>query len=612
MNSPTILNEDQVQDFIDYITQKNDVGFDSLKYIAYEWHINSTQRDTLQSFRKVLNVTDTNQAILFLLCSSGLGEIKNGMKKVLVRDNVSLRSYFEIIELILFYSKGFQFDEYEIATIIDKATKLLESETNSEIRVSCVTSLFSWFYFESRLRCFVSMKYYLRDYLKLDILSITNLVVLCDYYQAAYVFLRHFVETDSDEIEIRDLLINATRQKMDNLSKDFFKLIRPYRDAKRQPSKKKICFLSHITSLYTPYANTRAFYSFLKGLHSSSADQFDFYWYTLGTAEDETIEELESMGVKVRRFDKITDVQERAVHLLNSFNNDEIDVVVNDYPNFWVIFLYSIRVAPVQIYFCLGFVYFEFEGVDYLLLSKEEKLNDKIKTDIIDCESNNWLESRFLEGLNSKDEVRSNLGTTFYSAVKQLAPQAKYIIGCYGRFEKINEEYLSVIKTILHRKEDIIFFVFGPGDQLLATDYFTRNGLQDRVIISGTSDPHVLGWAFDVFCEQWPIWSGQSSLEVMAKGIPVVSYMYEDLSLFIEPYLSLRDSQLVAKSHQEYIDTVIRLLEDKEYYAIKQNSVKKVSKKVTNLAERAKDVGRQILLALERTPKSESTWQEQI
>ena len=89
-------------------------------------------------------------------------------------------------------------------------------------------------------------------------------------------------------------------------------------------------------------------------------------------------------------------------------------------------------------------------------------------------------------------------------------------------------------------------------------------------------------------------------------------FLSKDLSLFIEPYLSLRDSQLVAKSHQEYIDTVIRLLEDKEYYAIKQNSVKKVSKKVTNLAERAKDVGRQILLALERTPKSESTWQEQI
>ena len=607
MNSPTILNEDQVQNFIDYITQKNDVGFDSLKYIAYEWHINPTQRKTLQYFRKVLNVTDTNQAILFLLCSNGLGEVKNGMKKVLVRDNVSLQNYFEIIELILFYSKGFQFDEDEVAIIINKATELLKSETNSEVRVSCVTSLFSWFYFESRLRCFVSMKYYLRDYLKLDILSITNLVVLCDYYQAAYVFLRHFVETDSDEIEIRDLLINATRQKMDNLSKDFFKLIRPYRDAKRQPSKKKICFLSHITSLYTPYANTRAFYSFLKGLHSSSADQFDFYWYTLGTAADETVEELESMGVKVRRFDKITDVQEKAVHLLNSFNKDEIDVVVNDYPNFWVIFLYSIRVAPVQIYFSCGFVYFEFEGVDYLLLPKESKLDNEIKTDIIDYESYNWLESRFLEGPNTKDEAQLVFETMFYSKVRQLKLQAKCVIGCYGRFEKITEEYLSVIKTILNRKDDVIFFVFGPGDRLPTTNYCIKNGLQNRVIISGTSDPHVFGWAFDVFCEQWPIWSGQSSLEVMAKGIPVVSYMHEDLFRFIEPYLSLRDSQLVTKSHQEYIDTVIRLLEDKEYYAIKQNSVKEVSKKVTNLAERAKDVGGQILLALERKLKLEST-----
>ena len=45
---------------------------------------------------------------------------------------------------------------------------------------------------------------------------------------------------------------------------------------------------------------------------------------------------------------------------------------------------------------------------------------------------------------------------------------------------------------------------------------------------------------------------------------------------------------------------VIRLLEDKEYYKIKQNSAKEIPKKVTNLDERAKDVGRQILLALEQ------------
>ena len=89
----------------------------------------------------------------------------------------------------------------------------------------------------------------------------------------------------------------------------------------------------------------------------------------------------------------------------------------------------------------------------------------------------------------------------------------------------------------------------------------------------------------------------------MAKGIPVVSFMYEEFSLFIEPYLSLRDSELVMTSHQGYVDTVIRLLEDKEYYKIKQNSAKEIPRKVTNLDERAGDVGKQILLALERTLK---------
>ena len=189
----------------------------------------------------------------------------------------------------------------------------------------------------------------------------------------------------------------------------------------------------------------------------------------------------------------ISFLKEKTAHLLHAFNSDEIDVVISDYPDFLLILLYSIRVASLQIYFSMGFVYFEFEGVDYLLVSKEEKSNNTIKTSIIDYESYNWLESRFLERPNTKDGALSNLDITFYPAVKQLTPPAKYIIGCYGRFELISKEYLSVMKTTLSKKDDIIFFVFGPSDQSLATNYFTRNGLQDRMIISGTSDPHVFG-----------------------------------------------------------------------------------------------------------------------
>ena len=603
VNSPTIVNEDQVQDFIDYITQKSEVRFDVIKYLTCEWQVNPTQRRILQHLRKAVGINVPGQAILFLLCSKGLSGLEKGMEVILLRDNIDLQNYLETIELIVLHCKGFQFNQNEIEIIVNRAVELLKREKDPSIRVLSVKLLYYCLYVSQKSRHFASIQCYLRDFAKSDVSSITDLVTLHDYYQSAYAFFHHFSETDSGQVQIRDLLIDATKQKMDNLSKDFSEIVKPIRCSISPTLKKKICFLSHKTSLYSPYANTRSFYGFLKGLHSSSADKFDFYWYAIETATDETVEELESMDVKVRRFDKIADVQEKIVCLLNSFENDEIDVVVNDYPNFWVILLYSIRVAPVQIYFCLGFVYFEFEGVDHLLLPKEGKSNGEIKTNIIGYESYNWLESRFLEGPNSKEEAQSNLDITFNLAVKQLVPQAKYVIGCYGRFEKINEEYLSVIKMILNKQDDVIFFVFGPGDQLLVTNYFARNGLQDRVIISGTSDPHVFGWAFDVFCEQWPFWSGQSSLEVMAKGIPVVSYICGDFSLWSEPYSSLRDLELVTTSHREYVDKVIRLLEDKEYYKIKQDSVKEISKKVTNLDERAGDVGKQILLVLERTLK---------
>ena len=603
VNIPTMLGEDQVQKFIDYITQKNEVSLSFIKYLAYEWRINPTQRSTLQHFRNILDVTNTNQAILFLLCSKGLGEIKKGKKRVLLERRISLKAYFEIIELIVQHGKGFQFDEEE-NTIIAGKVEELKSEPSSEVRVFCVLRLYLY-YMSCKSRCFATMKNYLRDFVELDVSSISDFVILHDYYQAAYFFFWHFCETDSDQVEIRDLLIDATRRKMDDLSRDSPKKSKLIRRSVKRTSKKKICFLSHVTSLYGPYANTRAFYSFLKGMYSSLADQFDFYWYALESTTDEAVKELKGIDVKIRRFDAVSNAHEKMVHLLNAFDSDEIDVVINDYPNFWAILLYSIRVAPIQIYFSFGFVYFEFEGVDYLLLPRENNPNNKIKTDIIDYDSYNWLESRFLEGPNSADDARDTLEVTFYPKVRQLGSQVRYVIGCYGRFEKINKEYLSVITAILQREEAAVFFVFGPGDRLLTTNYFMTTGLQDRVIISGASDPHVLGWGFDVFCEQWPIWSGQSSLEVMAKGIPVVSYMHEDLALFIEPYASLRDPELVAASYQEYIDIVIRLLGDKDHYEIKQNTARKISRKVTNLDERAKNVGTQILLALERKIKSE-------
>ena len=44
----------------------------------------------------------------------------------------------------------------------------------------------------------------------------------------------------------------------------------------------------------------------------------------------------------------------------------------------------------------------------------------------------------------------------------------------------------------------------------------------------------------------------------------------------------------------------ILLFMQEVYYKIKQNSAKKIPQEVTNLSERARDVGRQILLALEQ------------
>ena len=46
---------EHAQKFIDYITQKNEVSLDFIKYLAYEWRINPTQRRTCQYLQLLLH-----------------------------------------------------------------------------------------------------------------------------------------------------------------------------------------------------------------------------------------------------------------------------------------------------------------------------------------------------------------------------------------------------------------------------------------------------------------------------------------------------------------------------------------------------------------------------
>ena len=128
MNSPVVLNEDQVQGFIDYIIQKDEVSLDFIKYLTFEWQVNPTQGRILRHLRKVADINVPSQAILFLLCSKGLSELERGTRVILLRDNVSLKDYLETIESIVLHCEGFQFNQNEIKIIVNKAVELLEGE----------------------------------------------------------------------------------------------------------------------------------------------------------------------------------------------------------------------------------------------------------------------------------------------------------------------------------------------------------------------------------------------------------------------------------------------------------------------------------------------------
>ena len=163
MNPPTILNENQVQNFIDYIIQKGEMSLDFIKYLTFEWQVNPTQRKILQRLKKIVNIHDTNHALIFLLCSQGLNQAHDARKVIFSRNSINLQKYLGTIKLIMVHSKDFKFRGEKIAIIINKTIILLNNEDNSKLRISAFL-LLGILYQNIRSRYFADMKHYLRDF----------------------------------------------------------------------------------------------------------------------------------------------------------------------------------------------------------------------------------------------------------------------------------------------------------------------------------------------------------------------------------------------------------------------------------------------------------------
>lgn len=98
-----------------------------------------------------------------------------------------------------------------------------------------------------------------------------------------------------------------------------------------------------------------------------------------------------------------------------------------------------------------------------------------------------------------------------------------FVIGSFARMEKFQVPFLNVLNDVLARCSKVKVILAGLNDSSAVQKSLQQAISMRRAFVLPNSDVHVLGHCLDLGIDTFPTHSGFSVLELMAKGIPVVS-----------------------------------------------------------------------------------------
>lgn len=302
---------------------------------------------------------------------------------------------------------------------------------------------------------------------------------------------------------------------------------------------------------------------FLRGWANNEKKPVSPAIYAVNGIDEKWADAFSSVGVRVVRFEKTrsnSDYVQRMLSLRDGLSRDHVSALVyvgvSSNP---AILDGSFRLAPVQIYFSMGFRHKNLPSWDGFIGG-----GSPVKSG--EWHGNHYWRTTPIPSPDPYPLAGSNEETILVNEVAELKNQyLNYgtILGTLARAEKIdNPEFIRTLARILHANPDAVYLWFGTSELDSVRKLMEQHQISDRCIFMGWVN-NVAQYAkvLDVHLDSFPFCTGLAGLTTMSAGTANVGMetpearqlaAWSYVVPLLEGTVGTEDEQRLAKSIYRY------------------------------------------------------------
>jgi hypothetical protein len=274
--------------------------------------------------------------------------------------------------------------------------------------------------------------------------------------------------------------------------------------------------------------------------------------YVLDSFESRFIEQCRAIGVEVVSVVKEMGAErppawkDRFLWLRNRLRQDRIRTSIWVSAPTMVAFAYSMRLAPVQIFWALRFHPISAPYIDGYITwgapGEKTRRYGNQDWDVVPMPL-------------AIDEAQPD--PLDVASVRKQFPE-EILLGTLSREEKTSSPaYLRAVAQVLAANPQTGFVWTGRSEHPGIAGFFRAQGIAERCHFVGWVDTKLYAAALDVFLETFPFGSGVTALQALGAGTPLLSYLHPEtiFGTYFWPAVTSPQDTTVAQSQQPMLDS---------------------------------------------------------